>query len=40
MVTRAKLVLLAGLIADARLDEAGLDEFLAAARKPADQLLS
>jgi hypothetical protein len=40
MVTRAKLVLLAGLIADARLDEAGLDEFLAAARKLADQLLS
>jgi hypothetical protein len=40
MVTRAKLVLLAGLIADARLDDAGLDEFLAAARKLADQLMS
>jgi hypothetical protein len=40
MVTRAKLVLLAGLIADARLDEAALDDFLAAARKLADQLLS
>ncbi|HLK73634.1 MAG TPA: hypothetical protein VKU77_08335 [Streptosporangiaceae bacterium] len=40
MVTRAKLVLLAGLIADARLDDAGLDEFLASARKLADQLMS
>jgi predicted nucleic acid-binding protein len=39
-VTRAKLVLLAGLISDAGLDEAGLDEFLAAARKLADQLMS
>jgi hypothetical protein len=39
MVTRAKLVLLAGLIADARLDDVGLDEFLAAARKLADQLM-
>lgn len=37
-VTRAKLVLLAGLVADAQLDDAGLDEFLAAARKLADQL--
>ena len=40
MVTRAKLVLLAGLIADAQLDDAGLDEFLDAARKLADQLMS
>jgi len=40
MVTRAKLVLLADLIAEARLDDAGLDEFLAAARKLADQLMS
>lgn len=40
MVTRAKLVLLAGLIADARPDDAGLDEFLASARKLADQLVS
>jgi hypothetical protein len=40
MVPRAKLVLLAGLIADARLDDTGLDEFLAAARKLADQLMS
>jgi hypothetical protein len=39
-VTSAKLLLLAGLIADARLDDAGLDEFLAAARKLADQLMS
>ena len=39
-VTRAKLVLLAGLVADAQLDDAGLDDFLAAARKLADQLMS
>jgi hypothetical protein len=39
-VTRAKLVLLAALVADARLDDAGLDELLAAARKLADQLMS
>ena len=39
-VTRAKLVLLGGLVADAWLDDAGLDEFLAAARKLADQLMS
>ena len=39
-VTRAKLVLLGGLVADARLDDAGLDELLAAARKLADQLMS
>jgi hypothetical protein len=39
-VTRAKLVLLGGLVADARLDDAGLDDLLAAARKLADQLMS
>lgn len=39
-VTRAKLVLLGGLVADAGLDDAGLDEFLGAARKLADQLMS
>jgi hypothetical protein len=39
-VTRAKLVLLGGLVADARLDDEGLDELLAAARKLADQLMS
>lgn len=39
-VTRAKLVLLGGLVADAQLDDAGLDKFLAAARKLADQLMS
>ena len=39
-VTGAKLLLMAGLIADARLDDAGLDEFLAAAKKLADQLMS
>lgn len=39
-VTRAKLVLLAALVADARLDDAALDELLAAARKLADQLMS
>ena len=39
-VTRAKLVLLGGLVADARLDDAGLDDFLVAARKLADQLMS
>jgi len=39
-VTRAKLVLLAALVADARLDDAALDEFLAAARKLAGQLMS
>jgi len=39
-VTRAKLVLLGGLVADARLDDAGLDGFLVAARKLADQLMS
>jgi hypothetical protein len=38
--TRAKLVLLGGLVADARLDDEGLDELLAAARKLADQLMS
>lgn len=39
-VTSAKLLLLGGLIADAHLDDTGLDEFLAAARKLADQLMS
>jgi predicted nucleic acid-binding protein len=39
-VAGAKLLLLGGLIADARLDDAGLDEFLAGARKLADQLMS
>ena|SRR5579862_2622049 len=39
-VTGAKLLLLGGLIADARLDDAGLDEFLATARKLADQLMN
>jgi len=39
-VTRAKLVLLAALVAGARLDGAALDEFLAAARKLAGQLMS
>jgi hypothetical protein len=39
-VTGAKLLLLGGLIADARLDDTGLDEFMAAARKLADQLMS
>ena len=39
-VTRAKLVLLGGLVADARLDDAGLDDFLVAARRLADQLMS
>jgi predicted nucleic acid-binding protein len=39
-VTGAQMLLLGGLIADAHLDDAGLDEFLAAARKLADQLMS
>jgi hypothetical protein len=39
-VTGAQLLLLVGLIADARLDDTGLDEFLAAARKLADQPMS
>ena len=39
-VARAKFLVLAGLIADARLDDAGLDEFLAAARKLGDRLMS
>ena len=39
-VTRAKLFLLGGMIADANLDDAALGEFLAAARKLADQLMS
>lgn len=36
----AQLVLLAGLIADEQLDDAGLDAFLVDARKLADQLMS
>lgn len=39
-VTGAQLLLLVGLIADARLDDTGLDQFLASARKLADQLMS
>jgi hypothetical protein len=39
-VARAKLVLLADLVADAQLEGAGLDDFLAAAWKLADQLMS
>jgi hypothetical protein len=39
-VTSAKLLLLGGLIADARPGDAELDEILAAARKLADQLIS
>ena len=38
-VTRAKLVLLTGVVADERLDGARLDAFLASARKLADQLI-
>jgi hypothetical protein len=37
---RAQIVLLMGLIADERLDDAGLDALLAGARKLADQLMS
>jgi len=42
-VTRAKLVLLAGLVAGARLGDRGLDEFPGRrqeARRPADELTS
>jgi hypothetical protein len=35
----AQILLLAGLIADEHLDDAGLDAFLADARKLADQIL-
>jgi hypothetical protein len=38
-VTGAQLLLLIGLIADAQLDGQGLDQFLASARKFADQLI-
>jgi hypothetical protein len=38
-VTGAQLLLLIGLIADAQLDGQGLDQFLASARKFADQLM-
>jgi len=39
-ITGAQLLLLIGLIADAQLDDEGLDQFLAEARKLADQLMS
>jgi hypothetical protein len=39
-VMSTQTVLLMGLIADERLDDAGLDAFLASARKLADQLMS
>lgn len=39
-ITGAQLLLLIGLIADAQLDGHGLDQFLAEARKLADQLMS
>jgi predicted nucleic acid-binding protein len=38
-ITGAQLLLLIGLIADAQLDSQGLDQFLASARKFADQLM-
>jgi hypothetical protein len=39
-ITGAQLLLLIGLIADAQLDSEGMDQFLAEARKLADQLMS
>ena len=39
-ITGAQLLLLIGLIADAQLDCEGLDQFLAEARKLADQLMN
>jgi hypothetical protein len=39
-ITGAQLLLLIGLIADAQLDSQGLDQFLAGARKLADQLMN
>lgn len=39
-LTRTKMMLLAGIIADEHLDGAGLDEFIARARALADELLS
>jgi hypothetical protein len=39
-ITGAQLLLLIGLIADAQLGSHGLDQFLAGARKLADQLMS
>jgi len=39
-ITGAQALLLIGLIIDARLDSEGLDQFLAEARKLADQLMS
>jgi predicted nucleic acid-binding protein len=38
-ITGAQLLLLIGLIVDAQLDSQGLDQFLAGARKLADQLM-
>jgi len=39
-LTRTKMFLLAGIIGDHHLDDAGLDEFMAKARAFADELLS
>jgi predicted nucleic acid-binding protein len=39
-ITGAQALLLIGLIIDARLDSEGLDQFLAEARKLADQMMS
>jgi hypothetical protein len=39
-VAGTQIVLLAALIADEQLDDAGLDTFLGSARKLADQLMS
>jgi hypothetical protein len=39
-LTRTKMMLLAAIIADEHLDDAGLDEFMAKARALADELLS
>jgi hypothetical protein len=39
-LTRTKMLLLAAIIADQHLDDAGLDEFIAKARALADELLN
>ncbi len=39
-LTKTKMLLLAGIISDQHLDDAGLDEFIAKARAYADELLS
>ena len=39
-LTKTKMFLLAGIIADQHLGDAGLDEFIAKARAFADELLS